>query len=271
MSDNALDLVTAISDVARQTPSEFVRMVAAKLGRLDGALHAGAVDGLVADVGSNKARARLRKLLHRVASTGGAPAPAALALALGAAARTDDWHRLHQSKELVWSGPKPLDTMLRRTDQALLELIGAAQRELFIVTFAAYRVPALVGALVAAAARGVRLEFLLESPADGGTSGPDPVQALGEQLRACSVVWRWPRDKRKTDLQGKVGSLHAKCAIADDTHLLVSSANLTEFAFELNMELGVLVVGGEMPAMVKGHFEMLKEDGWLVRVDQGRT
>jgi len=40
------------------------------------------------------------------------------------------------------------------------------------------------------------------------------------------------------------GSLHVKCAVADASVALISSANLTDYTMSLNMELGVLVKGG---------------------------
>ena len=48
--------------------------------------------------------------------------------------------------------------------------------------------------------------------------------------------------------------------------LFVSSANLTEYALTLNMELGVLVRGGSLPPRVADHFTRLIERGVLERV-----
>jgi phosphatidylserine/phosphatidylglycerophosphate/cardiolipin synthase-like enzyme len=50
--------------------------------------------------------------------------------------------------------------------------------------------------------------------------------------------------------------LHVKAAVADGKLLLLSSANLTETAFTLNMEMGILV-GGVLPAQVERQFERL--------------
>lgn len=36
------------------------------------------------------------------------------------------------------------------------------------------------------------------------------------------------------------------------------SANLTEFAFTLNAELGVLITGGELPERVDAHFDSFR-------------
>jgi phosphatidylserine/phosphatidylglycerophosphate/cardiolipin synthase-like enzyme len=46
----------------------------------------------------------------------------------------------------------------------------------------------------------------------------------------------------------------------------VSSANLTAFALELNMELGVLVRGGPAPRRVREHFDRMIRAGILVEV-----
>lgn len=45
----------------------------------------------------------------------------------------------------------------------------------------------------------------------------------------------------------------------------MSSANLTEYAFTVNMELGVLVTGGEQPSQIEAHFHRMVENGILVK------
>lgn len=62
---------------------------------------------------------------------------------------------------------------------------------------------------------------------------------------------------------GRRASLHAKCAVADGERLLVSSANLTEYAFTKNIELGLLVEGGDVPGRVQRHLEALITGGVL--------
>jgi cardiolipin synthase len=72
--------------------------------------------------------------------------------------------------------------------------------------------------------------------------------------------------KRPKDSLGRYGSLHAKCAVVDSNLLFLSSANLTEFAFNLNMELGVLIKGGDPPRAVEMHFHALIATGCLERI-----
>ena len=65
---------------------------------------------------------------------------------------------------------------------------------------------------------------------------------------------------------GKAGVLHVKCAVADSRWLFLSSANLTEYAFTVNMELGVLISGGPLPGQVETHCDQLVQAGVLARV-----
>jgi phosphatidylserine/phosphatidylglycerophosphate/cardiolipin synthase-like enzyme len=63
-----------------------------------------------------------------------------------------------------------------------------------------------------------------------------------------------------------LGILHAKCALADGKWLFLSSANLTQQAFTINMELGILVRGGTMPRRVEQQFQRLIQSGQLKQV-----
>jgi phosphatidylserine/phosphatidylglycerophosphate/cardiolipin synthase-like enzyme len=56
----------------------------------------------------------------------------------------------------------------------------------------------------------------------------------------------------------------SKCAAADEADLLISSANLTEFALNMNMELGVRVRGGDLPNRVVEHLRRLMQYQVLV-------
>ena len=55
---------------------------------------------------------------------------------------------------------------------------------------------------------------------------------------------------------GRPAKLHAKTAIVDD-ELVLSSANLTDDAFNRNLELGVLIRDEELLRQVRAHFDGL--------------
>jgi cardiolipin synthase A/B len=48
--------------------------------------------------------------------------------------------------------------------------------------------------------------------------------------------------------------------------VLISSANLTEYALNLNMELGLLVRGGDLPGHPVGHLRRLMNENVLVPI-----
>ena len=203
-------------------------------------------------------RAALSSLVNDWRQQGRDVTPRELAWALRAANSTDEFHRLQQSLEMVWSGPLPGTSTFRRTDQALLELIQGAKRSIIVVTFAAYKVPKIAAALVDAAKRGVKVSLILESTEESeGAVTFNAIEAMGTELARASTVYAWPTEKRSMDAKGNRGALHVKCAVVDDEAALISSANLTEHAMNLNMELGLLVRGGDLPRSLAGHLRSL--------------
>jgi phosphatidylserine/phosphatidylglycerophosphate/cardiolipin synthase-like enzyme len=130
-----------------------------------------------------------------------------------------------------------------------------------------YRIPNVCEALVRAARRGVQINVIVETPDKlEGENEYNTLRALGDDVAACAAVYFWPKENRGQDDKGKVGILHVKCAVADGRWLFLTSANLTEYAFTINMELGVLVTGGKLPGQVERHFERLIEVGAFLRV-----
>jgi phosphatidylserine/phosphatidylglycerophosphate/cardiolipin synthase-like enzyme len=188
-------------------------------------------------------------------------------VALQSAALSEQTHRDSQSVELVWTGPDTEDAPFRRTEQAILQVLDAAQKRITLVSFAVYRIPNVGKALVRAAKRGVRIAVIVETPDKiEGQGEYSTIQALGQEVAACSTVYFWPKGNRPVGENNKVGILHVKCAVADGEWLFLSSANLTQQAFTVNMELGMLVRGGSMPRRVEQQFERLVEAGQLRHV-----
>jgi phosphatidylserine/phosphatidylglycerophosphate/cardiolipin synthase-like enzyme len=190
-----------------------------------------------------------------------------VALLLRGTANSIQTERAQKRVELVWSGPLALRSPLRSTEPALLELLNSARESVYLVTFAAYRVPAIAAAIGAALSRGVRVVFVLES--DDSSAGKvdfDPLPYLGGVHTSSIEVYEWPLSKRSRDDRGHHGTLHAKFAVADKSRLLVSSANLTEFAFKLNIELGMMVTGGDAARQAVEHMDALILEGVLQRL-----
>ena len=187
----------------------------------------------------------------------------AVSLAL-AAARDRETAAQAQRVSLVWTGPETAGLPMRRTEQALLELIDAARERLVVVSFAVYKVPEVASSLIASSERGCRVDVVVESEVEsGGKVSFEMAQALGSEVAGHVTFYTWPSELRPETGGGKRASLHAKCAVADYDRLLVSSANLTEYAFTKNMELGLLVEGGGTPHRVQEHLESLITDETL--------
>ncbi len=190
-----------------------------------------------------------------------------VAAALITAAKAEQVHRKEQIAEIVWTGPETAGIAFRQTEQAILEVLNSATQRLTVVSYAVYRIPRIRDALVAAASRGVSIRLIVETPNRvEGLSEYDCVLALGDNVASVAAVYYWHQDNRPKDDNGKIGILHVKCAIADGHWLFLSSANFTDYAFTINMELGLLVTGGKLPGQIERHFDRLVESHQFVKV-----
>jgi phosphatidylserine/phosphatidylglycerophosphate/cardiolipin synthase-like enzyme len=168
---------------------------------------------------------------------------------------------------IVWTGPASEAVPVRRTDQALLEVIDGASERLIVMSFAVYRIPDLVNAFLDAIGRGVSVAFVVEPRrAAYETESAMANRLLGHELASQAQVLVWAEDRRMRAPSGDAGVVHAKCAVADGNKLLVSSANLTQYALSINMELGLLIKGGQVPQRVQSHLEALIASGELRQI-----
>ena len=264
-SNSRQGVLACIATATRELPESVVEAVAEALEAMPGSdLSEHRIEALVNGVPGSAHRLQLKMLFRCAAQTGLGLSPLALAWALRGAAAQDAGYRALEHIDFVWTGPQTPFLTPRRSDGALIEVIDRSSRELYVATFAAYRVPAVRVALGRAVERGVTVRLILETtPASGGKVGFDPLPALTPELLGQIEVYTWPYDRRPTDDLGRRGSLHMKCAVADAELVLVSSANLTEFAFDLNMELGVLIRSETMGRRLTHHLESLIHQGTL--------
>jgi len=175
--------------------------------------------------------------------------------------------RSRQTAELVWTGPATSVVPVRRTEQVLFDLIQSAERKLTVMSFGIFQVPRLVLSLEHALTRHVAIRIVLgdrESQSDWAID--QQRHQLGEKVTAAASLWWWPHERRLRDAVGCAGLMHAKAAVADSRTAFLSSANLTEAALERNMELGVLIRGGNLPASIDRLIDALLESGELQAV-----
>ena len=164
-------------------------------------------------------------------------------------------------QELLWTGPATAAVPIRQTEQALIQVIQFAKKDLFIVSFVAYAVPSVVEALCEAQERNVVLNFLLEQSQDaGGKVTTDSIANLREKLPAAHFhIWQQPDTE-------KPAAVHAKCAVADGELAMITSANLTGKAMNENMELGILINGGSVPKQLAEHLYALVTEKIIIEI-----
>jgi phosphatidylserine/phosphatidylglycerophosphate/cardiolipin synthase-like enzyme len=206
-----------------------------------------------------------QELVHAlVAACGGAPATgAALAAAVVTRSRVE---AEKGSTEIVWTGPATVPVPSHRPTTAVAhELIASAKQHITLATFSAGKVDDLIDALDNRRREGVKIRLLLETPRPDGT-GPDAPKAF-ERLVPYINALHWPRSSRTSP---DWTSMHVKVLIRDEDAVLVTSANMSRAAMRDNMEFGVKIEGGSIPARLRKHFDDL-ENGGVLRPLAGKS
>jgi phosphatidylserine/phosphatidylglycerophosphate/cardiolipin synthase-like enzyme len=268
MEEGWIDLADEIRQMASALPPEVILTLANTLN-LPGEVKDWPYlrSRVLFSVNNAVARSRINALIDAWQDCAAHVTGEVVALALVSASRAVEHNRQAQRLELVWTGPESQAIPLRRTEQALLQVINSAARRLLIVSFVVYDIEEIARALLRAAQRGVVLTICLETPdASAGKVAYNTLRALGNDLSRQADLYYWPLVKRPVSQDGRTGSLHAKVAVADGESMLLSSANLTGNAMSLNMEMGVLIHGGGQPAHVEAHFQQLIASGVLEQI-----
>lgn len=250
-------LIEAIIELVSDSPPDRTEQLAESIRNFSGSQNALPLTSWEA---SPRARSALTKLT--LAWQGTAIPPGELAGMLTAASSAYHRAKAEQEIELVWTGPSSKLIATRKTEQALLQVIDAAQSRLFITSFVAYNIASIMKALERAIERGVQVSMLLEaSEAYGGGISIDAIPKMKSALPTAKL-FSWV-DKEEGFAGGKV---HAKVAVADEHFCFISSANLTGHAMEKNMEVGVLIRGGATPSRLQRHLEALETTRVIVKV-----
>jgi len=135
-------------------------------------------------------------------------------------------------------------------------MVANATESLVLVSFTSYDVADLTTALAAAIGRGVQVTLILETPDDpGGALVIGPTHPFAP-IKNTARFYRWPLEAREAFF-ASAARLHAKCVIADRSSALITSANLTSAGINDNIELGVLLEAGPLPARLDRHLKLL--------------
>ena len=267
MVDGEKNLIEMAVQLTARLPTEMVEIVNRAILQSPGATSAQARTRIAQDIPHPYYRDIAADFLTCWQNCAPLLSPQEVSLCLLTAAQAGHICRKSQAVELAWTGPEVEGVPFRRTEQAILQVLDSATRRITLVSYAVYRIPRICEALVRAAQRGVQINVVVETPNKiEGQTEYDTIKALGSQVEAVSSVYYWPESQRAREVGGKQGILHVKCAVADGRWLFLSSANLTEYAFTVNMELGLLVRGGPLAEQVEEQFDRLIGMGVLEKL-----
>ncbi len=173
--------------------------------------------------------------------------------------------------DLVWSGPEVAGVHSRDTRQVFEELLSQAQRSIWASSYTYFDGQKAFKGLAERmdVTPGLEVTLLLNIGRKRGdkTVTDDVVRRFAEQF------WNddWPGtarprvfyDPRALESDGPAGVLHAKAVVVDEQQAFITSANLTEAAFDRNIELGVLVRDSALALSVVSYFRALIESKLL--------
>jgi phosphatidylserine/phosphatidylglycerophosphate/cardiolipin synthase-like enzyme len=181
--------------------------------------------------------------------------------------------------DLVLSGLQVPGTFARDTRTVYNELLGSAERRVWLSSFVYYNGPKVFETLAQRMEQrpGLSVNLLLNIQRRwGDTTKSDHL--VGE---FAHTFWQkaWPGQRRplvyydpralvldEPNSQAQAGAkdgpggravLHAKAVVVDDEALFITSANLTEAASERNLEMGVLLRDRSMALTVVSYFQRL--------------
>jgi phosphatidylserine/phosphatidylglycerophosphate/cardiolipin synthase-like enzyme len=213
-------------------PSELRALAAAAA---DGRLRP-ATPGLVGRFVSDGAA--VSQALGELAASGAAVAPTLELLAEAAERRSS----LEDLVELVLTGPNT--GAGRDTGVVVRQLFREARTSVWVCGYKLYNARDLFAELARA---GLRVRMLLDIGEAEGQSEAAAVRRFLEDFRrwhwpdgaALPEIWYDPMALQPHGVQRAVA--HAKCVVADNRRLFVSSANFTEASQNRNLEAGVLL------------------------------
>jgi hypothetical protein len=174
--------------------------------------------------------------------------------------------------DLVWSGPEGPGLYARDTRRVYEELLGSAECSIWVSTYAFFDGPRAFESLARRMddQPHLRVSLLLNIQRRRGDTAAAPTLVQRFADRFWDTDWPGSSrpqvyyDPRSLEPEGPGGVLHAKAVVTDDEVVFVTSANLTEAAFDRNFELGLLVRDRALAISVSSYFRGLIDRELLV-------
>ena len=173
--------------------------------------------------------------------------------------------------DLVWSGPELPGLHARDTRRVYEELVGTAERSLWVSTFAFFDGPRVFRGLAQRldVTPGLQVKILLNIQRGRGdtTAADQLVRRFTDRFWGTDWLGTFRPsvyyDPRSLELDGPGSVLHAKAVVADGEAVFITSANMTYAALDRNIELGLLVRDRALAANVTAHFQALIDQAQL--------
>lgn len=165
--------------------------------------------------------------------------------------------------EVVWTGPRVEGSFLRGTRQIVQDIVRSARHELLVVGYwiagtdeSESVINSIIEQISDAVDRGVTVSVVLDrGNKPYGKNNRDTLIELWPSGSALPTILTW-----HVPTANAHSKLHAKVLVADRKDALVTSANLTRSALDINMEMGVRVSGAPSE-QIAAHFDLLVQSG----------
>lgn len=179
---------------------------------------------------------------------------------------------LTPTPELAWTGPEVTGLHARSTRKVYEELFESATESLWISTYAFFDGPKAFQLLAKRMDETPELKVSLILNIQRKWGVTTPAEILVSQFAKQFWEKDWPGDRRPNVYYDKrslgtdalKGVLHAKAVVQDQKHCFITSANLTEAAWDKNVEIGVMLRDQSISKSLIKYFQRLIEDEWLV-------
>ncbi|MCA9619779.1 MAG: DISARM system phospholipase D-like protein DrmC [Myxococcales bacterium] len=183
-----------------------------------------------------------------------------------------------QVPELVWTGPEGLAATSRRTEVVFRDLLGSAERDVWMAGYSIDHGGDLFAPLHRAMLdRGVKSRFLLNLELRAHERPEKTEQATAALLANRFFTKQWPFEGPKPTLfydprtlkKGVYASMHAKVVVVDEQRVLIGSANFTQRGQRRNIEAGVLLHDEAFAKQLVTQLQSLIDGGYVKRYGGG--
>ena len=174
--------------------------------------------------------------------------------------------KLDEIVSLVITGPEAPGTTIRDTGVVVRDLFRSATKSVAVVGYSVYQGQQVFAELADRMNAIQDLEatmYLNLPPIDGIEEESILTHRFAKDFRTK----HWPEGCRMPNIyfdprsiandRSERASLHAKCVVVDDQDIFISSANFTQRAQNMNVEVGVRFASKTLSRQLTNHFESL--------------